>query len=260
MTECLYRSETEGPKFAFVMATTKGMSEYDVRTETFPLFKCLSKMNLSKSGMSSVDIHTFTENKRGLTEVYNEFIDNHGNEYDYIAFVHDDLWINDVMFFDKIVSASRTFGIIGCCGGKGWEPLDDRSRPMIWTHAARNCGASGFMVHAAPKEFNGQIAEYDFDGRSIFATNYGNSPSRVLTIDGSFMCFTKSAIGVGVRFDTRFRFHFYDMDMCFTAFVKNVSVGTAPLTLTHESLGYSVMQPEYMESQRKFLDKWFRKS
>ena len=36
-----------------------------------------------------------------------------------------------------------------------------------------------------------------------------------------------------------------------------LKVGTAPILATHQSLGQSVMSPEFMTSQKQFIDKWF---
>lgn len=250
-------SHTAGcPNFFFVVATKKSESDKD----DLPIVKTLSKMNLRER--VNVDIFVEFDNRNGLPCVYNKFISEHKNEFDdksYVVFVHDDIWINDVLFFDKIESAAKSYDIIGACGGKAWDSYGDGSTPIIWTHASRGRGMSGFMIHASD-ESKSQLKHDDtFDGRSIFATNYGYSPSRTLTIDGSIMCFTKKSIDEGVCFDEQFKFHFYDMDMCFLAYVKNVKVGTAPVLITHESLGYSVAQPEFLESQKKFMSKWFKK-
>lgn len=36
------------------------------------------------------------ENKRGLSEAYNDFLDSHKNEFDCVLFIHDDLEIRDI--------------------------------------------------------------------------------------------------------------------------------------------------------------------
>jgi hypothetical protein len=47
------------------------------------------------------------------------------------------------------------------------------------------------------------------------------------------------------------------MDISLSAFVKKLSVGVSPILATHESIGDSQSQPEFLESQKKFLLKWF---
>lgn len=259
MTEIKINDDLETkscPNFFFVVATRKMEKDKDC----LPIIKTLSMMNLTER----VNIKVFIkfENNEGLSTIYNRFISEHEDEIDsnsYVVFVHDDIWINDVLFFDKIISSSKKFKVIGACGGKAWNSYGNGETPVIWTHASRGAGMSGFMIHAADESQSQVKHDVTFEGRSIFASNYGYSPSRTLTIDGCIICFTKQAIDSGLRFDERFKFHFYDMDVCFSAFVKKLEVGTAPILVTHESLGYSVSQPQFLESQKMFFEKWFKK-
>lgn len=245
------------PKFKFIVATRKKKTERD----SLPIFRFLSLFNAGEK--YSIDTEILYDNSDGLPKVYNSIIDREiesAEKSDFLIFVHDDIWINDVFIFDKILSANKYFDVIGVCGGKGWESYGDGTVPMIWTHASRGKGMSGFMAHAADDSQSRIKHDITYDGRSIFSTSYGHSPSRTLTVDGCFMCLSKSAVERGLKFDEMFNFHFYDMDLCFYAYVKGIKVGTAPVLLTHESLGLSVSQPQFMESQKAFLKKWFQKS
>ena len=60
--------------------------------------------------------------------------------------------------------------------------------------------------------------------------------------------FTRGAVEAGLKWDEQFRFHFYDMDICAQAAKKGLKVGTAPILLTHGSVGASVAQPEFLEA------------
>ena len=245
------------PSFKFVIATRKKELEKD----NLPFFRFLSLFN--SNGKYSIENEIFYENSDGLPTVYNKIIESERKsekKSDFVIFVHDDIWINDIFIFDKILSASKYFDVIGVCGGKGWETYGDGNTPIIWTHASRGKGMSGFMAHAADDSQSQLKHDMTYDGRSIFSTSYGHSPSRTLTVDGCFICFSRSAIERGLSFDEMFKFHFYDMDVCFSAYVNGIKVGTAPILLTHESLGLSVAQPQFIESQKAFLKKWFQKS
>lgn len=247
------------PSFRFVVATRRKSDD-----EELPIVKFLKRINVHDE--YKIDLNVVFENKRGLSSVYNGYIEDEKTRtagdgaHDFLVFVHDDIWIGDVFLFEKIISASKYFDVIGVCGGKGWESYGDGNLPIIWTHASRGKGLSGFMAHAADESQSRVKHEITYNGRSIFSTNYGNSPSRTLTLDGCFICFTRNAVKSGLTFDEAFKFHFYDMDVCFSAFLKNIKVGTAPVLLTHESLGESVSQPQFMESQKMFMKKWFQKS
>lgn len=123
-----------------------------------------------------IEVQTFVEyeNRDGLTTVYNRFLDAH-KDFDFVVFLHDDLWINDVLFFDKVMDAHKRngFDVIGVCGGKQWL-LDNPAKPNIWTVATKNAGASGFMIHAP--DLTVVKSPYTYEGRAYFASNYGISP------------------------------------------------------------------------------------
>src|SRR5437764_242293 len=55
------------------------------------------------------------ENKRGLPEVFNERI-HAESEHDILAFVHDDIWIDDIFVVDQLVKALQEFHVIGVAG------------------------------------------------------------------------------------------------------------------------------------------------
>lgn len=195
----------------------------------------------------AVDVYVEFENTEGLPKRYNEFISycQTQEKYNFIVFTHDDIWFNDYLFFDKVISSK--FDIIGAVGGCYWGvpsgfPID--AKPLIWTMATCGKGASGFMNH-------------DLKNGYFLPSSYGVAPQETMTLDGSIIIFTRKAIESGLRWDECFRFHWYDMDICFSAHRLGLKVGTANLLLTHESVGGSVVQPEFLESQRKFIKKWF---
>lgn len=225
-------------KFAFVAATAKP------KGTMLPIHQIIARMNTEDFGIET-QIFAEYENKDGLTTVYNRFLDTH-KDFDFVVFLHDDLWINDVLFFDKVIDAHKNngFDVIGVCGGKEWRLLDE-NKPNIWTVATSGIGASGFMIHAP--DLNLVRSKHHYNGRVMFASNYGMSPQRTLTLDGSIIVFSKKAIEANLRFDEQFQFHFYDMDVCISAVKEhNLVVGTAPFIATHQSLGQSVSQPEFM--------------
>ena len=48
-----------------------------------------------KAGGADVKCFPLWENKRGLSEAYNDFLDSH-KDFDCVVFIHDDLEIRDV--------------------------------------------------------------------------------------------------------------------------------------------------------------------
>ena len=197
------------------------------------------------------------ENKEGLSTVYNRALED--KVADFNVFVHDDVWLNDYLLMEKISDASAYFDVIGVAGGKGWSPegYDTAKHPVNWLMATRNAGSSGFVTHALSTKLNTKPHTMNYRNATLAASAYGETPSRTLTLDGCFLCLTRKAVEAGLRFDEQFKFHFYDMDLCFSAYLKNLRCGTAPVLLTHESIGLSVRQPEFMEAQKAFMAKWF---
>ena len=222
-------------KFKFIIATRKQSGT------RLPIHDFLD--NVKHDGIDvELDIHY--GNTSGLSYTYNKAIDK-STDFEFIAFIHDDVWINDVFFFSKVINSK--FDVIGAVGGCYWGvpkgfPIDEK--PLIWTTATCGRGASGFMNH-------------DLKNGCFLPSSYGVAPKETTTLDGSIIIFTRKAIQSGLRWDEQFNFHFYDMDICFSAHILGLKVGTANILLTHESVGGSVVQPEFMESQRKFIEKWF---
>ena len=59
----------------------------------------------------------------------------------------------------------------------------------------------------------------------------------------------------GIKFDERFDFHFYDLDLCRQAEQHGVRMGTIPFGIIHESEGY-LRTPSWKENYQKYLAKW----
>ena len=223
--------------FDFVVCTAKT----EAQREELPLIRSLEKMALE--GNWEVRVNVEFENKAGLTVIYNMALDSI-QDSDYMIFTHDDIALNDAYFFDKIIASQ--FDLTGPVGGKAWAipgGFDLAHRPLIWTVATCGRGASGFMLH-------------DLHDGGMMPSSYGIAPARTATLDGSMIIFGRRAMDSGLRWDEQFNFHWYDMDICAQASKQGLTVGTAPILLTHGSVGGSVSQPEFLAGQKRFLDKW----
>jgi GT2 family glycosyltransferase len=58
-----------------------------------------------------------------------------------------------------------------------------------------------------------------------------------------------------VLFDEQFDFHFYDMDFCRTARRAGLSLGTWPISVTHQSSG-SFGNPSWSTAHSQYWKKW----
>ena len=194
----------------------------------------------------SVDVFAEFENTQGLSQRYNEFIDYCKGNYSYLTLVHDDVWINDMLFFDKVINSK--FDVIGNVGGLQYIPPEDwKTRPFLWTEACRG-KASGFVLHKHPT-----IPDV------FIPSSFGLSPLTCVWLDGQMLILNKKAILSGLRFCEDYTFDFYDGSLCAMARQIGLKVGTAPILATHESCGQGVLKHKeaYLESQKMFIQKYF---
>ena len=67
---------------------------------------------------------------------------------------------------------------------------------------------------------------------------YGPTPDFCTLLDGLFLAVrTRKLREAGIYFDTRFRFHMYDIDFCRQATEAGILMGTWPIHVTHGSGG-----------------------
>jgi hypothetical protein len=200
------------------------------------------QLDIQQPCQFEIHVEGAVENKDGLPKVYNRLLDKYKGQYDAVVFIHDDITINDCRVYQKLKKAfDKGMDVVGVAGGRGWMPPKEIDKPVGWNVASRECGTNGFIIHN--------------EGDSTFATSFGPSPARTLTVDGCFIALMNK--GLELRFDEQFDFNHYDIDLCFQAYKKGLAVGVEPIILTHSSIGKGLLKPEFLESQGKFLDKWF---
>lgn len=184
----------------------------------------------------------FFENKLGLSEVYNSRIAA-ADGGDILVFIHDDVWIDDYFFVDRIIEGLQTFDVIGVAGNRrkvenqpAWAFVDT---DFTWDDKAN---LSGAVAHGSTA----------FGNVSFF----GAVPADCEFLDGVFLAAKKEElICQGISFDTRFDFHFYDMDFCRTARQAGLRLGTWPICLTHQS-GGAFGSKQWHDKYQTYLAKW----
>ena len=208
----------------------------------FPIHDFLD--NVKHDGID-VELDINYDNTSGLSATYNKAIDN-STDFDFIAFIHDDVWINDHQFFSKVINSK--FDVIGNVGGLQYIPPEDwKTRPFLWTEACRG-KASGFVLHKHPNHDD-----------MFIPSSFGLSPLPCVWLDGQMLILNKKSILSGLRFCEDYTFDFYDGSLCGMAREIGLKVGTAPILATHMSCGQGMMahKEEYLESQRRFISTWF---
>jgi len=170
---------------------------------------------------SRIDLAVSYGNRTGLPVIYNRHITEENRDA-ILVFVHDDVWIDDYFFAQRIIQALNAFDVIGIAGNArggveqcGWLFLE---RPGYY-----DC----------KEHLSGAVAH-----QSKGVSWYGPTPRRVKLLDGVFLAaHTNTLLRTGVRFDPVFDFHFYDMDFCRSATQAGLRLGTWPIAITHKSGG-----------------------
>jgi GT2 family glycosyltransferase len=215
----------------------------------------LSKVDFHKSSALGISLqrlgydrrliaHVKYENKAGLPAVYNEAI-SAGNSQNVLVFMHDDIWIDDFFFADRVIDGLQKYDVIGVAGNKrrvknqpAWAFID-----LKFTHDDRS-NLSGSVAH----------------GKNPFGpvSFFGPVPADCELLDGVLIAAKRATlISHGVRFDPQFDFHFYDMDFCRSARAMGLRLGTAAVCLTHQSMGAfgtSAWAKNYFNYIRKWVD------
>jgi GT2 family glycosyltransferase len=184
------------------------------------------------------------ENRRGLPEIYNAHI-NASSGDPIQVFMHDDVWITDYFFADRLVEAFNTYDVVGVAGNRrilpnqpSWICADET---MKWDEKSN---LSGGVSHG----------QDPFGAVSIF----GTTPAECELLDGVFLAARRSSLVKSkVQFDPRFDFHFYDLDFCRTARKNGLRLGTWPICLTHQGTGVmGFSNPHWTEIYRAYKEKW----
>jgi len=182
-------------------------------------------------------------NQKPLPAVYNGRIRAEGANRR-LVFMHDDIWIDDYFFVDRIIAALEQYDVVGVAGNRrraerqpSWAFVNDA---FVWDERGN---LSGAVAHGA-NPFGA-------------VTRFGPTPAACELLDGLLLAVNRqSLLQHNVSFDERFDFHFYDMDFCRTARAAGLRLGTWPLCVTHQSGGGGYESPAWRGNYSKYLDKW----
>jgi len=85
---------------------------------------------------------------------------------------------------------------------------------------------------------------------------FGPTGKECKILDGLLLAVkSDTLLNSNLRFDESFKFHFYDLDFCRQAEIKNLRMGTIPLSVVHGS-GGNFSSNEWKSSYQKYLSKW----
>jgi GT2 family glycosyltransferase len=176
------------------------------------------------------------ENRRGLPEIYNERIRRATSEA--IVFVHDDVWIEDYFFRERVLGGLERYDIIGVAGCR--VRIDGQ---ISWLDPDVDA-----------KQLSGRVAHGKWPMGPVSV--YGETPAPCELLDGVLLAARRGAlVQVGVSFDPQFDFHFYDLDFCRSARQKGLTIGTWPICITHQSDG-RYESASWQQKRDLYFRKW----
>ncbi len=210
----------------FVVSTAAGAKESTL------IYRSILQLGLR-------DFHIVEHNRRGLSEIYNEFLERFAGQDRIVVLVHSDVMIVDAFLREKLSHAATLFNIIGLVGTSHFD-LAPKASNLAWLNFPRE-SLSGAVEH--------RLA----DGSTAWAS-FGPTPRKCVALDGLFLGIDMLTIG-DHRFDTQFAFHLYDFDFCLGAHSRNLKMGTTNIAAHHASKG-SYQSDEYARSFAALGRKW----
>jgi GT2 family glycosyltransferase len=182
----------------------------------------------------------------GLADIFNRVIERTDPQTN-LVFVHDDVYLNDWFFAQRVLDALERFDVVGVAGSLN----PDLSQPSWALRFDADLKPAGWQPGV---QRSGAVSHFDYTSPKISV--YGPSPASCSLLDGVFIAVKTAVVKErGVRFDPRFRFHCYDIDFCRSAAQQGLKLGTWPLSITHDSAG-SYGSEDFKQAARLYLEKW----
>lgn len=217
-----------------LLIVTCTQAKTDKEFEQRPIFQSFKKQYEINS---SIEPYIFKDNKRGLSECYNEILKDPKHLDKTVLFVHDDVVLEDLFLYEKLMTSP--FSITGLAGTK---TFNKKSSKMAW-----------HLASTGREDFMGEVSH--IKDNQVWTTVFGLTYGRSLMIDGLFIaCKVKELVEKDLYFDEQFQWHHYDMSFCLNANEKKVSVGVLPIRVVHYGLGDSMLTTEWEESNKKFKE------
>lgn len=204
------------------------------KKENTILYKCIQLNN------SLTDYVFIENNKHGLSKNYNSIIEEYKNSYDFIHFVHDDVFIYDNLSVIDFVLTEYNYDISGVAGSKkiSMKP------PYLWHLMSQKNSSMGAVEHCA--------------GDKSYLTFFGSTYDKCVIMDGVYMC-VKTANLKNWKFNENFDFHFYDIASSIDAFKMKLNLGIVPIHIKHYAKMYNPLENEsWKHNAQKFEQLYVR--
>jgi tetratricopeptide (TPR) repeat protein len=225
----------------FVCATRKAASDF---LATSPLGRSLPLYRTFPKGQR-IEMRLFSENKAGLSSVYNTAIEESRDDPAILVFVHDDVHLSDYYWADHLLEGLREFDIVGLAGNRRRAP-----QQASWMYL------NDQFQRDADENLSGVLGHGEGFPNLKQLSVYGEPRQECKLLDGVFLAVRSTTLfNRNLRFDPRFEFHFYDLDFCRQAEIRNLRMGTWPISVIHASAG-NLGCDEWWEAYRAYLSKY----
>ena len=223
-------------KIKLVVATRVSEDEFFTST--------LTGQSLKVNHPEFIDLQLFANNTTGLPILYNQIIRSSADDPATLVFAHDDLLLLDYYWCKRIIEGLEHFNVIGLAGNIAraprqptWWFVDDQ---FNWDKRENLSGVIGHGNQFPPENIS----------------FYGAPRQQVRLMDGVLIAVqSNTLIAHNLFFDEQFDFHFYDLDFCRQAEVKNVDLGTWDISFSHGSKG-NCGTDSWRRGYLKYLEKW----
>ena len=192
-----------------------------------------------------IELRLFPQNSAGLSGLYNAAIEEAATDPAILVFIHDDVYLSDYYWSNHLHKALQRFDVVGLVGNKrrvprqvSWMFLDERFTCDSYANF------SGVLGHGDPFPNIKQLSVY------------GEPEMEVKLLDGVLLAArSRTLTEHQLRFDPRFHFHFYDMDFCRQAELRQLSMGTCAMSVVHASAG-ALGSPGWTSAYRDYIAKY----
>lgn len=224
------------PRIRVVCATRRDRDEFYSET-------ALGR-SLSLRRPPGVEVRLFSRNSEGLPAVYNAAIAESLHEDTALLFVHDDVHLCDFHWAERLLGGLAVFELVGLVGNRrrvagqpAWCFIDER------------------LTRDSRENFSGIIGHGD-GPEPACVDDFGAPGQSVKLLDGVFLAVRSATLrAASLRFDERFRFHFYDLDFCRQAERAGLRLGTWPISVVHQSAG-SFGSDAWRQGYASYMRKW----
>jgi tetratricopeptide (TPR) repeat protein len=210
-------------KIRFVSATRLSQEAF---FKTAPLGRSLPVYR-SFPKRQVIELRLFANNQEGLSIIYNAAIEESKSDPAILIFIHDDVYLSDYYWAEHLHDALGHFDLVGLAGNRrrvprqaSWMFLDDQFTRDNYDNL------SGVLGHGDPFPNLRQLSDY------------GEPGQEVKLLDGVMLAArSQTLIERDLKFDPRFKFHFYDLDFCRQAEMRGIRMGTWAISVVHASAG-----------------------